>query len=32
MTCACGHELDEHDALGACLVDDCRCFYFEEDR
>lgn len=28
-TCECGHREDEHDKQGGCLVDDCRCFYYE---
>lgn len=31
MTCACGHERDEHDDQGECQVDDCPCFYFEAE-
>lgn len=35
MTCACGHELDEHDSGGMdgteCCVEECDCIYFESD-
>ena len=31
-TCACGDVLDEHDPKTLeCLIDDCPCFYYEED-
>lgn len=30
MTCACGHDLDEHDRGVECTVDDCDCIHFEE--
>lgn len=30
MTCACGHEYDEHDDNGVeCCVEDCDCIHFE---
>lgn len=35
MTCACGHEADEHEWRNGhpegCEAEGCSCFYFEED-
>ena len=29
-TCFCGHEEDEHEEIGECLVEGCLCVLYEE--